>query len=860
MKKFVRSLFLIVSATAMLAACGGGGGGAPASPQATTKEVSGTIDLSSGASAAKAAAGADLPVQISSYDSSGTMLSGGSVAATTNAAGQFSARVPVVLGGYVLVDIVKEGYSEFHKRVDFKDSVNDVNVPGTVDKATTAIQKIASYSAYSSVGIKASANTFSFAVMRFPNGIKKAVAGATAIRAAKAANATTELNLQIPADTLPGVSSLKADLNTYEPATDSAKFPGSYTADYNGKQGKMVSLAFDYIKITDADSGESLGKVAKKLVKAGVKKAAAANTVYTRWIPGSSCDTLFQFDDFDTTLSGRQVPVWTLNPNNGKWEFLGVGTIYDTDSAATPSSSPSSAVCKASGYYLKINVTNETFLKSYWNLDHIVFPSASGPKKVCVGGTVTNGDSSVYLSLYGNGFESAYTKIGADGKYSLETVLLNEKEAGRSATLSYTDSFGNYKSEIITLGDYPSCTTKDITLDAPGTVTGTVKNDAGLLAYKGVQLRGVTSNRYVYTDVNGAFTAKVKKGEDISVYLGYNSTAAGTFNINNTTSDYTLEKTDDGTTVTLNDITVTNQAPMANARLSSYSIKVGKTVTATIYANDEEGDYPVAYSLKTGNTVLASGSIAAGSSYATADLTPAVGNYPLSLTVTDSKGNARSINLGSLEVAAGNRTPSASIYAARSFVPKITDGIPVDVNFNAYAQDLDGDNLSYTVKLDGATIFSGTGSNGYVYKNDKFTIPVSTPLEQQFVLTFEVTDGTATASTTTTVTYGLNHAPTVVAAADKTLIAEGATGTARDVTCTASGYDMDGDTLTYVWFVDNVVQAGAANPSFTFTIPSTATLGQVFTIKVLVSDGAKDANATCQVTYGATADVSITVQ
>ena len=854
MKQQLKQISAVLMTALFLSACGGGGGSTPA-PTSVTKSVSGTINLSSGVAAAKAAAGADLPVQISSYNSAGVLLSGGSVAATTSSSGKFSARVPLIAGGYVLVDVVKDGYAEFHRRIDFKDTVDDMDILGTVDKTTTAIQKIATYSNLSTVGIKAVNQIFSFAVMRFPDGVKKAVAGSE-IKAAKANGATTEMGISIPADTLQGVSSLKADLNTYEPALDSAKFPGSYTADYKGQQGKMVSLAFDYLKITDAASGESLGSVAQKLVKAGVQKAAVAATVYTRWIPTSSCDTLFQYDDFDATTPGFQVPVWSLNPNSGKWELIGIGTIYDSADAVSPSATPTAPACASSGNYLKITISNEAFLKFWWNLDHIVLTPLL--KKVCINGTITNGDASMYVNLYGKGFESSYVKVGSDGKYSLEMALLNAKETNRAATLSYTDNFGNYNSAEVTMGDFPTCTTKNFTLVAPGTVSGTIKNDTGAVAYKAVQLRGTTTNRWVYTDSNGVFTSTVKKGEDISVYLGYNASSSGTFRINGVTTDYTLEKTDDGSAVVLNDITVTNQAPMANVSLSSYSIKVGKTVTAYLYTSDEEGDYPIAYILKSGSTTMASGSIASGASSATVNLTPAAGSYPLTLTVTDSKSNSRDVTVGTLEVAAGNRAPVVSLYANRSYIP--SNDATKQVTLYGYANDNDGDSLSYTWKVNGTTVKSGTGQNGYANDSYLFTVPQAANVEDVFTVVFEVSDGTVTVSRTTNLTYGLNHAPTVYVSADKTFVVSGASGTARDVTCTATGYDLDGDTLTYRWAVDSVQQSSATAAVFTYTIPTAATIGQSFDIKVTVSDGAKSSTASCKASYGQAGDVTVVIQ
>jgi hypothetical protein len=386
-----------------------------------------------------------------------------------------------------------------------------------------------------------------------------------------------------------------------------------------------------------------------------------------------------------------------------------------------------------------------------------------------------------------------------------------------------------------------------------------VKNGTDVAPNKPVQLRGITTNRWAYTDSSGIFTAKVKKDEDIDVYLGYNTTPDATFRINNRTTDYTWEKSDDGTTVTLNDLAVVNQPPTAYAYLSSYSIKVGKTVTAYISAYDEEGDYPLSYSLTGGNAAFASGTIASGSSSVSAEFTPAAGKYdPVTLTVTDSKGNARTVNLGSLEVATGNRAPVTNLYADRYNIPSTDTTKQVTLYGNA--SDMDGDSLSYTWKVNSTTVSSGSAQGGYANSSYLFTVPSTAKAGDVFTIEFVVTDGTATVTKSVTITYGQNHAPTVTLAVDKTFVASGATGSARNVACTATGYDLDLDSLSYTWYVDNALQSGATGTSFTFTIPSTATLGQAFEIKVQVSDGAKTGTASRTITYGQAGDVTVVIQ
>ncbi len=271
---------MVLAASSLIAACGGGGGGGggggSSAPTTSSALVSGSVVASSASgAAAKAALITDQSVAVSivSYDKANAKL--GDAAVSSDAAGGFAAQLNLSTGGgYVIVTATKDGYTQFQKRIDYA-------TPGKLELQAALQQVNVAFAAPGSAlasGIgKSSEPSFSFALVSFPDGTKKALAG-TAIKAAKAAGATVETSINIPSASVPGVTKLKGELNAYDPSTQSDRFPGSYTGtDKNGKDGKMVSLAFDFVKISDADTGKSLGKVAADLVKAGVQKSSGCN-------------------------------------------------------------------------------------------------------------------------------------------------------------------------------------------------------------------------------------------------------------------------------------------------------------------------------------------------------------------------------------------------------------------------------------------------------------------------------------------------------------------------------------------------------------------------------------------------------
>jgi len=801
-------------------------------------------------------------IEIVAFDKTGTEL--GRAAVSTDSNGGFAAQVPLmVTGGYVVVTASKEGFTQYQKRIDYT-SPGTIELQADVEQITFTKEITIDATSGAVVG-KSSEPSFNFAFIRYANGVKKAVAGKSAIMAAKsAADATLEMAISIPASSLPGVDSINAKASTFDPATNT--LPGSYTATDStakgGKEGKMVSLAFDFLDITanTTEGTKNLGKVATALVKAGVTKAAVKATTYTRSIYQSSCDNLF-LEDYNTTADGWQVPVWSLNPSTGKWVFIGEGTV--SDSSGTVITTPTVASCKTSNYYLTIMVANTEFQNNYWNLDHIVFDT---PTKVCLKGTFAAGSTplaNIGLSLYGSNFDSAWGYTTTAGAYNLETVLLSKNNSSRSATMYYYDADGTYSSQTVTLDAvYPACTTFDKTdFQIPCTVSGKLVDDTGNgVAYRSLQLSGTTFYKGIGTDSTGAFSSKVKCGESIGIYSGRTAPLA-TFNVNGNVENG--EDTDDSRTAVLFNVIAPNMAPSGYAYFASSSINILKMPVLTAYVSGYDGDnnYPLTYKLTIGSTVK-SGTIAASDpqpiEVRISGLT--AGTYDATYELTDSKGASSSMGLGKVYVVSDNRAPVTQLYASTSYIKTCSAERTITLYGSAY--DADGDAMTGTWSLDGGVAPACSG--GTATAGSSLYVACQTALPQSngpFVYHYTVSDSYFKTGDSVTTVRTYNNAPVVTVKADKPMVAPGSTGIDRTVTLTATATDPDADTIiSGSWSVGGSLLTSCTGLTCSYIIPDTAIAGQLFTFKYEASDCAATGSNTAPVVYGQYSDVNIIVQ
>lgn len=548
-------LLLLAVVVLALAGCGGGAGGQNKNSSNNTntnsqQDVAGTLKAIGLVAFTDTGVAAGASVTVKSYNPSGNEVD--SINGTTDDTGKFASSVKMAdSGGFIVTDVKKDGYTDSSQRIDIT-APADLN---SLRSDLTKVQTVTATATDSEIvlgGVSINKKAFVFGVIKYPNGAKKAVAGSQ-LRAAKAAASsgiTTELEISIPADSVPaGTTSLTGKFKSFDPskADDAKYFPGAYM-DSNGN--KLVSLGFDYVNITD-NNGSNLGKSIAKAKAAGFLKAAsqqATPTVITRSIYPSICESILR--DEDLSKSGYQISVWVYNSSKGYWDFVGQGTVVDYYGHTVEPFNISG--CQNENYYLRIEVTNDYFASYHWNLDQAIVNSLN--KEVCVSVNLKdqseNPVSNSILSLQDDDSKNSFATVSGVvdsgyGKYKISTIMTDETDADRTATLSYYDPLTYEEgTQVVLLGDSPDCTSVDIVLTRPKTcqVEGKVVDENGQgKDAQDIRLYGFTSkynyfNNSVKTNNDGTFYADVFCGMDVNVNV--NSSNRAVFNVNDSTSDF----------------------------------------------------------------------------------------------------------------------------------------------------------------------------------------------------------------------------------------------------------------------------------------------------------------------------------
>lgn len=268
-----------------------------------------------------------------------------------------------------------------------------------------------------------------------------------------------------------------------------------------------------------------------------------------------------------------------------------------------------------------------------------------------------------------------------------------------------------------------------------------------------------------------------------------------------------------------------NLGPIADIQGPTVEVAAGSLITLDGSGSRDPEGLQLTYQWVqvSGPTVAISGQGTPQISFNAPSSTIAVQPMEFALTVTDPSSASDTANF-TVRVAA-NQPPSASAGGSQSV--RAGDLVTLD---GSGSQDPDGDTLTYgwaqisgpSVTLSDATAVSPT-----------FTAPAATASDQAIVFNLSVSDGSAIAVDTATITVLANRAPTANAGPDQGPIDAG-----QSVTLDGSGSsDPDGDTLTFRW-----VQTGgpavtlsdesAAQP--TFIAPDT---NGTVTFQLTVSDG-----------------------
>lgn len=878
-KMYYYLLFLLFILAIGVYGCGGGGGGGaaptPTTPTPTTSSVK-VSGSATGLSSLVAGQGikkqqvettplSNAIVEILAYDKSNKQTD--SVTTTTLSTGTFTTNVTLSnSGGYIVVNVRRTGFAGYSKRIDFEKPA-DVNIPAILDAVVTAIAKRSDAVFSASTGEK----VIKFGIFKTATGQKVVKVGREVdIRKQQGQNFTLTLQIEIPTNSIPpGTDTLVANLNTYNPVYDSERFPGQFL-DSDGN--KLVSTGFDFIDIAD-DKGTNLGALTTAAIRQGrLSKAQEKPTTITRQIPPGVCKNLLRdvacaetdtkgrckggkVKEKNDPSDGYQVPVYTYNPYKGEWVLLGIGTLDVNGNGVFDSGDPSAVgdinedgevdhkdyqkYCKDKEYnneylYLIIEITNEDFLESWWNLDYpLIFEE---PKEICIDKTFVdqNGNpiAGVYVSLYDDDYDpQSFSYVsgstGSDGKVKLKTVktvLDSEDNVDRDATLYYWDPINyNSFSETVKLGDSPNCITKTnkILKEATCQVEGYVKDDTNA-PLKNQFLYIYSSDPYYYnwdyTDNNGYFRMDARCNTVQDAYVGWDWEPKKRFNPNGNTTDYpTSEQSDDGVIVRLTDVVFKNQAPYAYGWLSSSSIFEGDTITAYIYAWDNECDSPLNYEIGGAPTSI-SGSSNECWLYKELDIPfSTAGTYPLTLSVTDSKGKTGTADIGTVYVsqAAQNRPP----VITNAYPSKYSTSKRETITLYGSAYDPDGDTpLTYGWTDDCGGAFDNASS-----QSPKWTAP-NTAGTCKITLTVSDPDN-ATDSKTVTI-RSVNTPPVITAFNVPDTAKVGDT-----IQFSAVATDADGDALTYSWYIDTT-QIGTGS-SVTWRAIKQGT----FRVEVRVSDG-----------------------
>ncbi|MBA1145655.1 hypothetical protein H0Z60_01160 [Ectothiorhodospiraceae bacterium WFHF3C12] len=613
-------LALILSMSAV--ACGGGGGGGSSdggdndddggsTVQTESATVSGVVNKDTGTTTSTAAVQAaqgevNARVLITSHAGSGNEVDTVSTVANDDFTDDevFSAQVELAEdGGYVVIEVEEEGFTSYTKRVDF-DSPSDIDIQAELREVTRLTAMPGTTIAHDGESISA----YQFAIMRAPDGTTTAVAGSDAIQIAKASNHDTELEITVPADSA-GVDAseeMTAELSNFDPSDpdDARNFPGRY-ADSEGN--RLVSVAFDFAGLSQ--EGENLGERAAN--DSSTSTASSHSTTIERAIPTGSCEVLASQQDYDDSTTGFQVPVYTNNPNTGDWDMLGVGTVRDSTETPIAEDGFVQSDCETNGHSLVVEVTNEDFLRKWWNLDYPL--TFDEPEEYCANVRVENqaGDPITGTALSfqdddGRSFQETYAYTNASGEAAIDTVRLDGSADTTGVLRFWGYNSGVYESESVTLTEKSngSCgaMTQVVEVDRADTctVTGRVMDDAGNVRPDTVVWASSNSQSLFhfatgYTNDQGNYSLNVVCGTDYMLWAGYNTLGGATasFNVNDTVEGQ--EESDAGDTVGLPDLTVTNYGPWLYAIAADTPVSTGETVRMNVLGFDFEGDYPVDY-------------------------------------------------------------------------------------------------------------------------------------------------------------------------------------------------------------------------------------------------------------------------
>lgn len=310
-----------------------------------------------------------------------------------------------------------------------------------------------------------------------------------------------------------------------------------------------------------------------------------------------------------------------------------------------------------------------------------------------------------------------------------------------------------------------------------------------------------------------------------------------------------------------------NTPPTGYLSFDGRSIKTGSTLSGTLSAYDEEGNYPVAWTLnlKNGSTVAAkkSGSTR-GESQRVNFAKLAAGTYAVELVLTDSHGETRTLTAETITVSAGDRPPVVSTFSSRVYVNGCSSSNTI--NILARASSPEGNAMT------GAWTGAGTPLNGCSETSTPgfltsacSDIPV--PNTASTTYTFTATDSKNDKSGRSDLIVTNYATPPRIESlsAAPTLVPEGATGALRNVLLTASANNGEGVDMVGSWTVSlngatattacaDTTLTAKASSTCNYTIPNTASKGDRFTFRFTASACGRSAFREVITTYAPASD------
>ncbi len=703
---------------------------APTAAVAKNVFIGGTVgigqlsSLLASASVRKAAASATPTVLTDAKVTITVLKADGSKSTTfskTNAQGAYSAQVVASAGETITVLIEKDGYTSLNKTIKVKsDDNSQYTVSGNVAQASVQVVQAAA-------GVfKAGGGTgpgFRFGLTRRASGALIPFAGSDQVRTAAAAGSIPELDISIPASWAPDATAITSQLAAFNPNKPAERemFPGDFVGVGGGSVGAakavideypLESVAFFQSKVTP-NNGEPLSPT----VATGASKAAAESTVIYKYIPSDGCTAVQKYTDRDDdATNGIQMPIYSYNSSTGKWIYIGEGTMktydYSTGAYTTVDADPSASTldylaCGTTDYYFEI-IANEWY--TWWNLDYpLMFAQ---PEITTISGRVVNQNgaaiSGAYLVAdgYANGGNTYSTTYAAtDGTFSLDLTLGDGKTAANYVFTAYdystypalTTAFSSQVPDPTVTTGTNSVGDVVITNTLTCTVSGNI-SPATAWTWLDLYTDDYTFYNYVSTDASGNFTSKAPCGKPINLSTWQNSLVVNVdgFQVADT------EKSDDASTVVVTDIILVNNAPEAWLWVSPNPAKIGQKISFSSSAWDYEGDYPITYTWSVKNTA---GTTVKSSSLDVFSWTPTVQDtYNVSLVVTDSQGNAKTLTTSLLVNPNENAAPV--IYSTYAADAQTCGGFP---SFYIGAYDPDGDALSYAFSAGAPAYDAGLG-------------------------------------------------------------------------------------------------------------------------------------------------------